>query len=246
MKTNKAFIFFFLFASNLLLTSVSAQQQKSPNLLNLDRAKYHFGFLLGFNQMNFAIKPYSNLAEFDSLLSVESKSQLGFDIGIVSNLKLATYWDLRFIPTLSFGERDVAYSIRNSNSNFVGTITKKVESIFIDFPFHVKLKSARIGDNTRAYVIAGGKISIDMASQSKQKEDNPEDIKVKLYRDDYLLEAGVGFDFYMEYFKLATEIKMSYGFKDQLVHENNLFASSIERLNSKIFQFSLTFEGGKY
>ncbi len=225
---------------------VSAQKQGTQNLLNLDRAKYHFGFLLGFNQMNFAIKPLSNLSQFDSLLSVESKSQLGFNIGIVSNLKLAKYWDLRFIPTLSFGERDLTYAIQFQNTDYIGHTTKKVESIFIDFPIHVKLKSARIGDNTRAYVIAGGKISIDMASQSKQKEDNPEDIKVKLYRDDYLLEAGVGFDFYMEFFKLSAEVKMSYGFKDQLVHESNMYASSIERLNSKIFQFSLTFEGGKY
>ena len=223
-----------------------SQSQGTQNLTTLDRAKYYFGFLLGMNQMNFAIKPYNDLSKFDSLLGVTSKPQMGFNIGIVSNLKLATYWDLRFIPTLSFGERDLTYSIANRSINFVGSITKKVESIFLDFPFLIKLKSARVGDNMRAYVITGGKISIDMASQSKNKSESPEDINVKLYRNDYMLEAGVGFDFYMEYFKLSTEIKMSYGFKDQLVHEDNMFASSIDHLNSKIFQFSLTFEGGKY
>lgn len=196
--------------------------------------------------MNFAIKPYSNLNQFDSLLSVESNPQLGFNIGIVSTLKLGNLWDLRFIPTLSFGERDLTYTIHHPSINYNGVITKKVESIFMDFPLLVKLKSNRIGDNTRAYVIAGGKVSIDMASQSKNKSENPEDINIKLFRNDYMLVGGVGFDFYMEYFKLAAEISMSYGFKDQLVHENNMFASSIERLNSKIFQFSLTFEGGKY
>ena len=231
---------------NLNIGFVQAQNQGTQNLLSLDRAKYYFGFLLGFNQMNFAIKPYSNLNQFDSLLSVESNPQLGFNIGIVSTLKLGNLWDLRFIPTLSFGERDLTYTIHHPSINYNGVITKKVESIFMDFPLLVKLKSNRIGDNTRAYVIAGGKVSIDMASQSKNKSENPEDINIKLFRNDYMLVGGVGFDFYMEYFKLAAEISMSYGFKDQLVHENNMFASSIERLNSKIFQFSLTFEGGKY
>ena len=112
LKANKTYILICLLLINLQMGFVSAQKQGTQNLLNLDRAKYHFGFLLGFNQMNFAIKPLSNLSQFDSLLSVESKSQLGFNIGIVSNLKLAKYWDLRFIPTLSFGERDLTYAIQ--------------------------------------------------------------------------------------------------------------------------------------
>jgi len=56
------------------------------------------------------------------------------------------------------------------------------------------------------------------------------------------VEAGVGFDFYNEWFKLALELKMMYGLFDQLKRENNIYTNSIESLKSKIFQFSVTFE----
>lgn len=118
--------------------------------------------------------------------------------------------------------------------------SKKVESTYLDFPFEIKFKSKRI-QNSRAYILAGIKYSLDLASQAKKKEQD-EEIRVKLKKNDYALELGVGFDFYTTYFKFGTELKMSYGVRDILKHENNIYTGNIDRLNSKIFQFTLTFE----
>jgi hypothetical protein len=220
-------------------TTVNAQRLKPENLPKYDLAPYHFGFILGVNQMFFAVKTIKDFDKQDSIFSVVSEPEMGFNIGIVSSLRLADYWDLRFIPTLSFGERTMVFTRAIHDTVFFDT-KKKVESTYIDFPFEIKFKSKRIY-NSRAYLLAGFKYSIDLASQAKKKEVD-EEIRIKLKKNDYALEFGVGFDFYTTYFKFGTELKMSYGVRDILKHESNVFAGTIDRLNSKIFQFTLTFE----
>ena len=87
----------------------------------------------------------------------------------------------------------------------------------------------------------GGKFSIDLASQAKTK--NPE--IVKLNSKDFSFEAGFGLDFYLEYFKLSTEIKFAAGMKNRIFHEAvpTTWSSPIEILKTKTWLFSLNFEG---
>ena len=60
---------------------------------------------------------------------------------------------------------------------------------------------------------------------------------------DFYFEIGAGLDFYLTYFKLSTELKMSYGLKDVLIHEPDVeYNSVIEELKSKMFLLSLHFE----
>lgn len=238
MNFFKKYILVFL-TCNLAFLQLNAQRARVPNNPNYDLKPYHFGFMLGLNQMNFAIKPLSDLSPLDTLYDVEAVPKLGFNIGIIADLKLNNYMNLRFIPSLSFGERVLNYSIKYDNT-IISTVSKKVESTYIEFPLELKLRSQRM-TNTRAYVMGGVKYCLDLASQAKKKEDDDEYV-LKLDKSDFLLELGVGFDFYLVYFKLGTELKMSYGIKDLLIREDNVFTNGIEKLNSKMFQFSLTFE----
>ncbi|MHC1708506.1 MAG: porin family protein [Bacteroidales bacterium] len=237
---SKTFRFILLSVTCLIFSgSINAQRLKPENLPKYDLAPYHFGFILGMNQMFFSLKTIEDFTRQDSIYGVTAEPEMGFNIGIVTNLRLGEYWDLRFIPTLSFGERIMIFTRAIQDTVFFDT-RKKVESTYLDFPLEVKFKSKRI-HNTRAYVLAGVKYSLDLASQAKKKEQD-EEIRVKLKKNDYALEVGVGFDFYTTYFKFGTELKMSYGVRDILKHETNIYTGSIERLNSKIFQFTLTFE----
>ena len=214
--------------------------RSTENLPKFDRRRYHFGFLLGVNQMNFAIKTVNDLTTFDSLKGVTTKGDFGFDIGIVSSLTLTKYLSLRFVPTLSFGNRTVEYSLIYKDSLPI-TQSKKIESTFMTFPLYLKYQSKRLG-NFRAYVIGGAKYSIDMASQAKKRNKEGE-APIKLWRSDYMVDVGTGVDFFLPYFKFGIELKMSYGLRNLLVPENTLYTNSVKRLNSKIFQLSLTFEG---
>lgn len=213
--------------------------QKHPHIENLpkfDLKPYHFGFALCVNKMDFAIKPVENYVN-DSLFVIETHPQWGFNIGIVSNLRLGEFCDLRFIPTLSFGQRNLIYTLQYDTT--IVQTNKKIESTFIDFPLLLKYKSRRL-NNARAYVIAGVQYSLDLASQAKKKDRANELVKLK--ENDICYEFGVGFDFYFTYFKFATEIKMIYGTRDLLKRDNTVYTTSIDRLSSKLFQLSFLFE----
>lgn len=218
---------------------LNAQKRKVLNLPNYDKQNIHFGFLLGVNSLTFIPKPVKDIRSVDSLLVVDQESALGFGIGIVSNLHLGDNFDLRFLPTLTFGERILNYTIRLNAQDSVISRAKRVESTLLEFPLLIKFKSARL-NNGRAYVIGGIKPVIDLASQDKV-DDQGERI-LKLRRNDINYEIGFGFDFYSQYFKFTPEIKMAYGLSNLLVDEGNIYTDGLRAIHSKALYISFTFE----
>jgi hypothetical protein len=230
------------------------------NMTTYDQDLFHFGFVLGANQCFTTIRPIPNLSShvFDStyipdilplpdsarVLSVGSTPAIGFVISIVTNMRMGDHFDLRFIPSLSFGDRSLLYNIQSYRLGDTSTIsiTKKVPSTYINFPVEVRYKSIRY-NNFRAYLMAGMQYTLDLASQAKKREQKNSDQKiVKFNGSDLYAETGVGLEFYNEWFKFGIELKMMYGLTDVLNREHNLYTDSIESLKSKIFQVSFTFE----
>lgn len=238
-----------------------SQSRLVPNKPEYDLAPYHFGFLLGINDMFFSIKTYpgyqekiyynneteqsipGELSDQANLYNIEATPTFGFVIGIVSNLRLGNYFDLRFTPSLTFGQRDLKYTLYNTYKKQAPEllyVTKNIQSTFVEFPLWVKYKGKRI-HNVRPYLMAGGKYSLDLASNAKKKADNT-NAYVFINRKDVYALGGFGFDFYTAYFKFGTEISMSYGLFDVLKRDNTIFTGAVDRMSSKIFQISFTFE----
>ena len=224
----------------LLMSSFSSfgQRHKKPqNLPRYDFKKIHFGFTLGINSLNFNINKNKNFLENDTLLSTLSKDQKGFNLGIVSNLRLGRYTDLRFIPTLVFGERILNYQF-NETSN-LNLNDKRIESTLIDFPISLKYKSERY-NNFRTYLMCGIKYSLDIASQSEIDDEGQE--LVKLNNHDLMLEGGFGIDFYLQYFKFSPQIKISHGIINILSKDNTLYTQTLNNLKTSSWMLSFTFE----
>lgn len=238
----KKFSSFFLLLSILIILPhfVLAQTSHTENLPKYDRKPYHFGFLLSGNTMDFFVKSIKDFNNYDSLYVVESSPRFGFNIGILADLTLTKHLNLRFTPTLSFGERNIQYTIKIQDTIFFNAL-KSVESTYLDFPLLFKFKSARL-TNFRAYVLFGAKYSFDLASLAKKKDQRADEIFVKIKPHDLSGIIGVGVDFYTLYFKFAIELQFSYGFLNLIKRENNIFTNSLESLNSKIFQLNFTFE----
>jgi len=235
-KQIKYFIILLLFigASN----SYGQRRKKPQNLARYDFKKLHFGFTLGINELNFNIKKSSNTLTNDTLLTLLPNSQKGFNLGIVSNLRIGKFTDLRFIPTLVFGERNLNYGFIDSNG-VSNERVKRIESTLIDFPVYIKYKSARY-NNFRTYVIGGIKYSLDVASQDKINDEGKEIVKLK--KNDLMGEIGFGFDFYLEYFKFSPQIKLSYGILNLLAEDETVYTQSINHLSTNGWMFSFTFE----
>jgi len=258
LKFYKKIIFALLISLIAVSFNVRAQGNRIENLVQRDYDPYHFGFILSFNQMNFSLKTNEealgkitrdpNVAEFsgnDSVqfLGVNNEPVIGFTVGIVSNLKLAPLLDLRFIPSLSFGERKLNYAFtgfKDDEEPLNVDIHKSIQSTHIDLPLYIKFKSKR-AHNFRAYVLSGIKYTYDLSANSKKNKERNDEL-LQLGNQDWLFEAGAGFDYYMPYFKFGVELKMSYGFNNLLRSQNNIYVDGIESLKSKLFQISFTFE----
>ena len=219
--------------------SIYAQRFSMPqNLPFYDNKKMHFGFTLGINSLDFKIKYNSDIIFKDSLIVLESQNQKGFNLGIVSNFRLGKYTDFRFIPSLVFGERHLLYSFSDNNS-IIRTEKKIIESTLLDFPLHLKYKSARY-NNFRSYVLIGIKYSMDIASQ--EDIDDQGIVIIKLKKNDILGEIGFGMDFYLEYFKFSPQIKLSTGVLNLLSKDNSVYTTSVKNLYTNGWMLSFTFE----
>ncbi len=225
----------------ILSIQVNAQKRKPQNLPKLDYNFLNFGFALGINSTNFIVVQDPAVRYNDTLYVVESAAGSGFNLGIVSEMKMGEYSTLRFTPSLSFTERTLHYRFMIAGKETPSQ--KPVESTFIEMPLEIKLRSARI-NNYRMYLLAGVKYSIDMASQKKVVQNNPDPYKtvLKIERNDYGYSIGFGLDCYLHFFRFSPEIKMYHGIPNLIVHDGKVFSQSILNLRSKIFLLSFIFE----
>lgn len=232
-----------LITLSFLLFSISsfAQKPKVENLQRFDNKKLHFGFSLGINSGGFAVhrNPFNPLV--DSLSNIEVVNQSGFNLGIVSDFHIHKYFNLRFVPTLVFSQRNLEFNFRTLSGENI-TVLQQVESTYLDFPLLFKYRSARL-NNFAAYIIAGGKYSIDLASNEDVKNEDIDESIIKLKRNTYAAEVGIGTDFFLPYFKFALELKMSYSLDDALIHDNTELSNPIEKIVPKMFFLTLLFEG---
>ncbi|MCC7302725.1 MAG: PorT family protein [Bacteroidia bacterium] len=234
-----------IFLLLVLSLSLVAQKQRVKNLHDYDDERLHFGFSLAVNQAWFDVTMVKDWQLRDTLLSVSPGKVWGFNLTIISDLRIHQFATLRFIPTLSFQDRNLFFTIEvdQNGSPVVTEFKKNIESTRIEFPLNLKIRSSRL-NNISAYIVGGGKYGFDLASQEDVKNStNPKDVIIKLRRHDWALEAGFGIDYYFPYFKFSTEIKGAWGLRDLLVHEGDAFSSAIEKLNSRLLLLSLHFEG---
>lgn len=225
------------------LSSYGQRSEVTKNYRNFDRKWVHFGFMLGFNTADFSTRYAGNLASEEDLLSITNKSQPGFQLGIISSMKLGVpYIRLRFIPSLSFQERVLTYTyFDESFSTGFREHEERVGSTNLDFPLLLKFRTMRY-NNFASYIITGAQYTLDLQSRefSTQSPANP---FLKIKRDDYQGQIGVGFDFFLPYFKFGIELKFSHGFSDTMIQDNTFLTRPIDKLYNRIWWFSFTFEG---
>ena len=235
-------IFFLLF-----FMSARAQRTKIMNLPKHDHNIVNFGFSLGINKTDFVLDPAANFLKQDSLFDVQAEPGSGFNLGIMSELRITEHLNFRFIPDLSFTQRTLIYtfdtSIVKSRSTLLPPIRKDIQSTFLEFPFEFKYSSRRI-NNYRMYLLAGMKYSLDMASDKKVNvsDPNPYKARVKIQGVDYGYFFGFGLDCYLQYFRFSPEIKVYHGMNNLVVNDGKVFSTCINQLHSKIFLLSFIFE----
>ncbi len=225
----------------LLTSSIVAQAQiggkGNYNFFEFQQKPYYFGITLAMNNSSFTPFRSEEFLYSDSIQAVQALKGPGFNLGIVTNLKIGDYFDFRFLPTLSFGERKLVYdqTRRDAKPN-----QRSVESVFVEMPFHFRYKSAPYKDK-RLFVLAGVKYSFDVASDSRARQ---AESLVKISPHDFALEYGAGVQFFFPYFIFSPELKFSHGIGNTLIFNPTLEESTVlEKVLSRTFTLSFHFEG---
>ena len=214
-----------------------------PNLPQSDLMRWHFGFILGigFGDFTTTASEYTD-AEGRHYASASNGLAPAFQVGMIADLRLVEYLNLRCTPLLTLGERKLNYTAFDAAGNVVGERqTVSIKPTTVDIPFYLKYSAKRYG-NFRPYVLVGGGPQFNLNL-------NPEE-PILLNVVDVQIGFGFGLTFYTEYFKFCPELKFCFGLLDQLNRNhpeiegttNYVYTASVDRLTARILSLTFNFE----
>ena len=181
-----------------------AQKQTVKNQPYGDHKLYHFGITVGMNFQDM-ILTNSGITTDDGeawFATIPNYSP-GFTVGLIADLFLNPYMNLRFTPSLSFGDKAFEFVEPNLNERFKAN----VRSNYLMAPLDLKFRSMRL-NNYRPYIITGAYAALDLGI----KKDEP----LLLKPMNYGITIGLGCDFYLPIIKVAPEIRFCFGLKNMV------------------------------
>lgn len=214
----------------MYLSSLSSQL----NYYEKGTKTLYWGISLGLNTSSFRIDRQPISAQNDSILSVEGRSQPGFNLGLIGNWQFNKYFDLRFIPNMAFGEKMIVYQTTNS------IIENRVNTTYLTMPLMLRFKSEPIKD-WRLFVVAGIKYDYNIIPQQRTLAE-PERIILK--KNGLSMEYGIGLQYFFPYFIFSPEIKYSHSLYNMLEGgQSDLNNSAIKGLYPRTLTLTINFEG---
>lgn len=235
-----------LFFVALLVCPMSIQAQfrqsifsKNPviHLENWQQKRVYFGFFLGLNSYDF---------KFDyktAVKDIQVQKSTGFNVGLVADLRLHEYINLRFEPGLYYTKRILNYPENYfATTPIVSEKIREVNSTYIHLPLLLKFSALRTG-NIRPYLLGGVSTALNLSSNSKSIDDNSaQRFRVKAWSPNY--ELGFGIDVFSEYFIFSPSIRGVFGLKDELIRDidpNSPWTSNIESMRTRGLFINFTF-----
>lgn len=202
------------------------------NMENFQKQRVHYGYFLGFNNYDYKIE-YKSLAP-----DIQIKRTTGFNVGIVGDVRLHEYFNLRFEPGLYYTKRDLFYPEIDKEADKL----REVGSTYIHFPLLLKFSALRTG-NIRPYLTSGVSATLNLSSNAKSRDDNYENVfRTKAWTTNY--ELGLGIDIFTEYFIFSPSVRGVFGLTDELVRDSNPaspWTSNIASMKTRALLINFTF-----
>lgn len=193
------------------------------NNQNFDKQRWSWGYYLGFNTYDFKFKYNQEAAPNGNDLIIEKN--LGFNVGLVGNLRLNNNLDLRLEPGVTFNVR-----------NFRHPSTREIEEInatYVHIPLLLKFSADRY-NNFKPFIVGGLSTSINLSSN----ENNP-DVDTRLRTNNYHYEVGLGVDFYLYYFKFSPSIRGVFTINNEMAETK---FSTVDAMRSQAVFINFTFQ----
>ncbi len=198
-----------------------------------------WGYFLGINSYDF------NFDYKEDLPDIYVQRNPGFSVGLIGNMRLNSFLDLRFEPGLMITTRNLIYNpeyfqgVAFSESD----LTREVKSTYIHLPLLLKISTKRV-NNFKPFIVGGISTAINLSSN----EDNPDDNSKGQFRtisSPLFYELGFGIDFYLYNFKFTPSIRGLFGINDALVRDNDPnspWTSNIANMKTRGLFINFTFQ----
>ncbi len=231
----KNFFFYIIIGIFFISTNVKAQFNERPvlNLETEDEPLLNWGYYLGFNQYDFK---FSYINDAPDILVEKS---IGFNVGLIGELRLNNFLDLRFEPGLSYASRNLGFTGFTEERDAI----REVKSTYINFPLLLKASTKRLG-NWKPYLVGGFSTSLNLGSNEGSLDDNSAGT-FRMKKSVYNYELGFGIDFYLEYFKFSPSIRGVFAITDELVEDadpNSPWTGNIDLMQTRGLFINFTFE----
>ena len=215
-----------------------AQKERVKNQPYADLKWLHLGFHVGVHAQDLLLTNSGVATESGEIWLAEIPSYSpGFSVGVIADMYMNPYFNLRFLPTIHFGDKKFKFMEQHSGETF----ETNVRSSYVSLPLDVKYSALRL-NNYRPYLIGGVFGALDIG----RKKGNP----ILLKGRDFGLEFGIGCDIYLPYFKLCPELKFSFGLvdlleknRDDLVDQDLMkYTDALTKATSRMVTLTFNFE----
>ena len=226
----------------LISTSAEAQlftKERVLNNENFDKPRLSYGYYLGLNSYDFNIDYKSNLKDIQVIKST------GFNVGLVGNIRINDFFDLRLEPGLVMSNRNLSYS----ETYFEGLIfdesdtEREIRSTYIHIPLLLKISTKRI-NNIKPFIVAGVSTALNLSSNQDNPDDNSQG-NFRLKKNNIFYEMGIGIDIYLTWFKFTPSIRGVFSIIDEHVKDfdsNSPWTRNISKMQTRGVFVNFTFQ----
>ena len=238
----KYFYFSFLLLAIGLKGQYSSVRERITNLPNFDEKILHYGYYVGTNSYDFKFEYIDNYYRLNNYNDIQVNSSSGFNVGLIGDLRINKYFNLRLEPGLLYTQRDLVYpSLRIFDSE--NDLIREVKSTYIHIPLLIKISAKRI-NNFKPYITFGISTDYNLSSNSRNTDDNSSNV-FRTNSKSFNYELGFGFDFYLYYFKFSPSIRGIFSLNNELISDydlNSPWTSNIKNMYSRGLVINFTFE----
>jgi len=243
-QKNKFYLFKLLvvFVTKFSIAQYPEVKEKIINLPNFDNKTLHYGYFLGTNQYDFKfeyIDPYYKELMYKDI-TVNQKN--GFNVGLIGDLRINNFLNLRFEPGLYYNQRDLVYPeyiefTRESDR------LREIKSTYIHLPLYLKINAKRI-NNFRPFILMGVSTDFNLSSNENNSDDNASNV-FRTTTKSFNYELGLGFEFYLYYFKFSPSLRGIFSLQNELIQDaskESPWTKNIINMFSRGISLIITFE----
>ena len=228
----------------LVFISSAYAQRDVDNIPNFDKQRWHWGYYLGANSYDFKISPNSKGMTKGGALGINTETHVGFTVGLIGDIRLNDYFNLRFEPGLDITGRKLTYEkdIIDQYPGFTSN-ERTIKSTYINLPLLIKFGGRR-SHNIRPYLIGGANLSYNQSSNKGGTGNDESTDSFRMTSLNYSWQAGAGIDWYLPFVKFSTEIRGSFGINNEMIDDPGTtpWTDPIDNLQTRALFFVVKFE----